>query len=83
MPKAVVHRTQLHLDEERYRYLSLKAKSRGKSIAQIVRDLIDEDRSRPSAKWKKDSIWKMVGMFKGDGSAVAEHVDDYLYGDKR
>ncbi len=83
MMKPAVHRTQLHLDEDRYRYLVLKAKTLGKSLAQVVRDLIDTDRSKRSATWKKDSIWKMVGAFKGDGSAVAEHVDDYLYGDKR
>ncbi len=83
MPKTPVHRTQLHLDEERYRYLSLQAKAEGKSIAQVVRDLIDAARSKPSKKWLKDPIWNMVGAFEGDGSAVAENHKDYLYGDKK
>ena len=83
MPKTPVHRTQLHLDEDRYRYLSLKAKSEGKSIAQVVRDLIDAARSKSSSEWMKDPIWNMVGAFEGDGSAVAENHKDYLYGDKK
>ena len=83
MPKTPVHRTQLHLDPDRYRYLSLKAKAEGKSIAQVVRDLIDASRSKPSSDWLKDPIWNMVGSVEGDGSAVAENHKDYLYGDKK
>ena len=82
MSKAPVHRTQLHLDEERYRYLVLRAKAEGKSMAQVVRDLIDEDHKRSGSRRRKDSLDGIIGVFSGDGSAVAENVDDYLYGDK-
>ena len=82
MSKPAAHRTQLHLDEERYRYLLLKAKTEGKSIAQVVRELIDADYKRRVSRRSKDSLDNIIGIFKGDGSAVAEHVDDYLYGDK-
>ena len=81
MPKTPVHRTQLHLDESRYQYLADQAKAQGKSIAQVVRDLIDADSKRRGSR-RKDSLDNIIGIFQGDGSAVAEHVDDYLYGDK-
>ena len=82
MVKAAVHRTQLHLDEGRYQYLAVQAKAEGKSIAQVVRDLIDADYKRRGSRRRKDSMDNIIGMFHGDGAAVAEHVDDYLYGDK-
>ena len=82
MPKPLPHRTQLQLDDGRYQYLSLKAKAEGKSIAQVVRDLIDEDHKRRGSHRRKDSLDDIIGVFSGDGSAVAEHVDDYLYGGK-
>lgn len=82
MPKTPVHRTQLHLDEGRYQYLAVQAKAQGKSIAQVVRDLIDADCKRRGSRRRKDPLDNIIGMFSGDGSAVAENVDDYLYGDK-
>ena len=43
------HRTQLYLDPDQYRWLRQRAGRRG-SIAAVVRELIDEARSRrPSA----------------------------------
>lgn len=80
--KPRIHRTQLHLDEARYAVLANRAKREGKSIAQVVRDLIDEDLMRRESSRRKDSLDNIIGIFKGDGAAVAEHVDDYLYGDK-
>lgn len=76
-----MHRTQLYLDETRYQFLVQWAQKRGESIAQAVRDLIDE-RMKAAAKSrkKKDPIWKAVGLGSGDGSAVAENYKDYLYG---
>lgn len=76
-----MHRTQLYLDEARYQFLAQWAASRGASIAQAVRDLID-DRMKAAARAKKgkDSLWKAVGLGSGDGSRVAENYEDYLYG---
>lgn len=39
------HRTQLHLDDDQYRWLQQQARRHG-SIAQVVRQLIDDARSR-------------------------------------
>ncbi|MFH1840611.1 MAG: CopG family transcriptional regulator [Candidatus Shapirobacteria bacterium] len=55
------HRTQLFLDEERYSWLRYRAFSEGKTMAQIVRELVDEKRSSPSAYPK---IWRLVGSIK-------------------
>lgn len=42
---SMAHRTQLHLDSGQYRWLKQRAGQRG-SIAGVVRDLIDAERSR-------------------------------------
>jgi hypothetical protein len=39
------HRTQLYLDDDQYRWLKRRA-ARGQSMAEVVRDLIDEARLR-------------------------------------
>lgn len=75
-----MHRTQLYLDETRYQFLVGWAKRRGQSVAQAVRDLIDE-RMRSTGRSKKtDPLWKIVGIAEGDGSPVAENDEEYLYG---
>ncbi len=82
MVKSLLHRTQLHLDEGRYRYLSSRAKAEGKSIAQVVRDLIDADSRRRVSRRKKDSLSRIIGIFSGGADNVSERVSDYLYGKK-
>lgn len=74
-----MHKTQLYLDEFRYQYLSDLAKKKKTSIAQIVRDLIDTQIQK-RAKETDDPLSKVIGIGKGDGQAVAEHYEDYLYG---
>ncbi|MBI5211144.1 MAG: hypothetical protein HY927_14325 [Elusimicrobia bacterium] len=77
----MMHRTQLYLDETRYHFLAQWARKRGASIAQAVRDLIDERMKTAGLTGKRrDPIWKAVGRAAGDGSAVAENYEDYLYG---
>jgi hypothetical protein len=79
--EAIMHRTQLYLDEARYNFLIQWARRRGGSIAQAVRDLIDEHmHAAAGQRKKKDPLWKAVGSAAGDGSAVAENHKDYLYG---
>lgn len=77
-----LHRTQLYLNETHYQFLAQWAQKRGASIAQAVRDLIDE-RMKAAAKLKKkkkDPFWKTVGIGSGDGSRIAENYENYLYG---
>ena len=76
-----MHRTQLYLDEARYQFLAQWARRKGASMAQAVRDLIDERmKAAAKEKRKKDPFWKAVGVGAGDGSRVAENYEDYLYG---
>lgn len=75
------HKTQLYLDEARYQFLAQWARKKGESIAQAVRDLIDERmKAAVKSKKKRDALWKAVGLGSGDGSRVAENYEDYLYG---
>lgn len=73
-----MHKTQLYLDESRYRYLSDLAKKKKTSIAQVVRDLIDAQIQKRT-KAIDDPLSKVIGICKGDGAAIAEHYEDYLY----
>ena len=79
-----LHRTQLYLDETRYQYLSCLAQKKKASLAQVVRELIDQSRSARSRR-KKDSFFDIIGMIK-DGKSqgwhpeFARHIDDFLYG---
>ena len=78
---SMTHRTQLYLDEARYQFLAQRARKNGASIAQEVRDLIDERmKSLAKTRKEKDPLWKVVGIGVGDGSPVAENHKDYLYG---
>lgn len=77
----MTHRTQLYLDEARYQFLVQWARRRGASIAQAVRELIDERmKEAGAARKRRDSIWSAVGIGSGDGARVAENYEDYLYG---
>lgn len=76
-----MHRTQLYLDETRYQFLVQWAQRTGASIAQAVRNLIDERMATETARKKQgDPFWEVVGAAAGDGSRVAENDEDSLYG---
>ena len=79
----MAHRTQLYLDESRYSYVVSLARQHKTSIAQIIRNLIDQYRQQTTAqKFKDDPIYKMIGLYKGGKKpvSVAEHYETYLYG---
>ena len=79
----MAHRTQLHLDDSQYHYLKDLARSEGKSIAQVIRDWIEQKRKkRMTKKYKKDSFFKLRGIFSSGKPDMARHFDDYLYGGK-
>lgn len=47
-PDKLVHRTQLFLTGAQHRWLAREARARGTSIAQIVRELVDERAGGPT-----------------------------------
>lgn len=80
----MAHRTQLYLEDSQYQYLRDLARKEKKSVAQLIRDWIEEKRkARKSTKYLKDSFFKGRGIFSSGVPDMAEHFDDYLYGDKK
>ncbi len=78
------HRTQLYLDDGQYRWLKQQA-SQGRSIAEIVRELIDAARSRRSSQARDPLIRYLLeepaaaGAEGADGSSV-QTLDQDIYG---
>lgn len=78
----MTHRTQLYLDETQYLFLKDLARREQKSIAQVIREWIDEKRTKRVARqYTKDAIFKGRGVFSSGQSDLADQFDDALYGD--
>lgn len=52
-------RTQIYLKEEQYDYLAAESKNRGKSIAEIIRELVDKNISSKGKNLKSKSFWEI------------------------
>ena len=76
-----MHRTQIYLDDAQYETLRSQARREGKSMASIIREILDEH-LRAAGKPSRDPLLGVIGIGAGDGSAVAEHYEDYLYGEE-
>ena len=74
-----MHRTQISLGEEHYRFLVAEAQQLGVSPAEVVRRLI----RRMTERDAEDPLDALAGFVEGDGSSVAENYDRYLYADPR
>lgn len=70
----------ISLEERQYQRIKDQAEQEGKSISQIIRELIDE-RFHPDVEdIKNDPIFKVIGMGGGEDRTVAKDHDDLLYG---
>ena len=76
-----MHRTQVYLDEGHYQLLRARAKRQGKSLAAIIREIIDEHLNTGKQRAQGDPLSEVIGIGEGDGAAVAENYEDYLYGE--
>ncbi len=80
-------RTQIYLPQAVFGSLKKESRREKKSIAQIIREAIDNHLSERAARhvdWKNDPLNKLVGLCKESGpSDLAANHDDYLYGDRR
>ncbi len=78
------HRTQIYLDNSHYTYLRALSRKLNKSLASIIRDLIDEKQGADPAKNPKkiDPIFELRGLFS-DEAAVGADFDDLLYGEAK
>ncbi len=80
----MAHRTQLYLEDSQYQYLKELARKEKKSIANIIREWIEEKRrARTATRYLKDPFFKARGLFSSGVPDMAERFDDYLYGDKK
>ena len=80
----MAHRTQLYLDDTQYEYLKDLARAEKKSIAQVIRDWIEERRQkRLLTKFDKDPFWKLRGIGSSGLKDVGRRFNDYLYGRKK
>ena len=77
-----MHRTQIYLEEDDYQMLKSLARRRGSTLAAVIRDIIKAGLNPSPAAAKSDPFNHVIGIGKGDGSAVAENYEDYLYGEK-
>lgn len=75
-----MHKTQLYLENHQYVLLKDWAARQGKSIAEVVRELVDAALKAP-AQNARDPIYDIIGLADSGLTNVGRHVDDYLYGD--
>lgn len=73
-----MHKTQLYLEESQYLILRDWAVKRKKSIAQLVREMID---LAIAPKQGHDPLFDVIGIASAKHGNVSQHADDYLYGD--
>lgn len=77
-----IHRTQIYLESSQYEILKSRARREGKSMAAVIREILDEYLGGKSSMRRPDPLRRAIGIGKGDGAAVAENYQDFLYGDK-
>jgi plasmid stability protein len=68
------------LEDGQYRRLKERARRQGKSLGQVVRDLLSQGLDTNDDNRGSSDLWAIVGLGQGDGAAVSEDPDRYLYG---
>ncbi len=75
------HRTQLHLDDDQYRWLKQRA-GRSGTIAAVVRSLIDVAREEPAPEAAHDPLIRYLledPPGEGPSPSTVETLDDDIY----
>lgn len=80
---AFVHRTQVYLDDGQYQALRSRAQREKKTLAAVLREILDQHLGGARRSRKADALDRVIGIGEGDGQAVAEHYQDHLYGARR
>ncbi|MGD8880316.1 MAG: CopG family transcriptional regulator [Desulfobacterales bacterium] len=75
-----MHRTQIQLEEEQMEWLRSKARARGVSVSQLIREGIKFYRTHEEQlpTHRKRKALEAVGRFSSGISDVSERHDDYL-----
>lgn len=77
-----MHRTQIYLEPSQYELLRSRARRESKSLAAVIRNILDASLGGSATAPVRDPLRAVIGIGKGDGSAVAENYEDFLYGEK-
>ena len=72
-------RTQILLDPVQHRWLTAKARRSHKSLSQVLRELVDEQRTVFGHARRDDPLFSLVGLGRDSTTDVAERHDVYLY----
>jgi plasmid stability protein len=83
LEETTMRRTQIYLDEGQHEMLQSRARREGKSLAAIIRDILDAYLCGSRMPVAADPFRRVIGIGKGDGSAVAQNYEDYLYGEEK
>ena len=75
----MMRRTQLYLEEDKYQFIKTIARSRKKSMAEFVREIIYSYMNKFE---KDDSLYDIIGIADVPEDNVAARYEDFLYGDK-
>jgi hypothetical protein len=79
-----MHRLQISLTQTQYEFLQSEAFVSGKSMAAVLRDLLDEAiQTRQQNILNNDPIWDVIGVGQEiEGPTdVSANIDKYLYGE--
>jgi hypothetical protein len=81
--ETAAHRTQIYLTLKQYRYLRQQAEKKKASIAQIVREIIDE-RLPKEADYNENPLFSLGkdGFSMGRKQGAQKH-DEYIYRKKK
>jgi predicted DNA-binding protein len=79
--EATMVRTQIQLTEEQARRLKALAKTRGTSMAELIRESVDKLLETPEAlslEERRKRALSIVGMFPADVPDLSTNHDEYL-----
>ena len=71
-------RTQISLSEPQRRFLQRRARQQGKSMAEVLRSLIDREMETPPSL-EDDPFFGIIGMVRGNGTVTSENLDEHIY----
>ena len=80
-----MNRLQVNLTLEQYEFLKTEAFASNKSMASVLRDMIDAVIvQRQQGLLAEDPIWEMIGVGAdvGGPTDISQNVDKYLYGER-
>jgi plasmid stability protein len=77
-----MQRTQILLDDWQYEALKAQAQRQGRSMSELLREMLDSALARDQARGRKPALADMRGIGR-DRSARGRHHDEFLYGKPR